>query len=198
MADLVLYASNIYLAIAVLAVAYRAYGIGARTLARRAAHNALKKLRVARVPDDGVEALRLTVADIFSDQRVLEEEFDRFAEVAIASYIAEKDKTIRLLRHADLDQDIEIRVLGYLLHNTLKDRAYLEGIVARISADAHTSLFGDAMVNLFARHRLEGFAVEFSDLVATDFSVAPKRVGIYVDAPLLDKIVRRNKLNTQS
>lgn len=191
MADFVLLAANAYLVLAILAVIYRFYGISARAIARKAAHNALKRLTGSSGKSGELSGLRIAVAEIFSDNNVNEREFDRFAEVAIVSYIAEKDRTIRVLRKAVEEQDIEIRVLGYLLHRTLRDRAYLEWVVAKISADSHTSIVGDAMVKFFAQHRLQGFAIEFSHIVSTDFSAAPKRVGQFVDEALLAKIESR-------
>jgi hypothetical protein len=122
MADFVLIAANTYLAVAVLALLYRLYGISARAIARKAAHNALKRLTGSDAKSSGLSGLRLAVSDIFSDSNVNEAEFDRFAEVAIVSYIAEKDRTIKVLRKAVEEQDIEIRVLGYLLHRTLRVR----------------------------------------------------------------------------
>lgn len=187
MADMVLWLANIYLAVAIAAVFYRGYGICARAIARKTAQNALEKMANIAYPLSRSPDLHTVAANIFSDNLVESKELDRFAEVAVASYIAEKDRTILELKRALNEQDVHIRILGYLLQRTMRDRAYLESIVAKIEIDGRRSMLGDALTKLFARHRLEGFALEFSNLIADKFEHRPKRANQYVDAELLSK-----------
>ncbi len=190
MADIALIIAYLYLFVVLVAVAYRGYGISARSIARHVAERALSSLGGKLKVKDSSANIENLIAEIFENNNIVEEEFGTFAEMSLASYVFQKDRTALLLKNANDEKDIQIRILGHLLHRSLRDRAYLETLVEKLQVDAHSSIVSDFFVRVIAKGRLERYAHEFATGLLVDFSIAPQRMNKFVNAKLLQKLTK--------